>query len=103
MFSIDDVGTVSFVQRDNARKEKEDGVASVVQSTSGDSGSVEANETNLPLMAQEALKIDEPSNPMDYSSTTVSSKQTTKKKYASPIFHQCIYLSLPQAFQRCCS
>ena len=99
MFSIDDVGTVSFVQRDNARKEKESGVASVVQSTSGDSGSVEANETNLPLIAEAALKIDEPSNSTDHSSTTVSSKQTTKNKYVSSI----LYSLCPQTFQRFCA
>ena len=100
MFSIDDVGTVSLVQRDNARKERENGVASVVQSTSGDSRSVEANETNVPLIAEAASKIDETSDPTDYSSATVSSKQITKKKYVSSIFHQCVHPSLPQAFQR---
>ena len=70
---------MSFVQRDNARKEKENGIASVVQSTSGDTGSVEANEANLPLMAEAALKIHEPSNPTDNASTTVSSVNTSKQ------------------------
>ena len=86
MFSIDDIGTVSFVQRDNqdgARKEKENGVASVVQSTSGDSGGVEANEANLTLMAEATLKIDdESSHSRDDANVTSANtpKQTAKKK-----------------------
>lgn len=84
LFSIDDVGTVSLVQRDNsedgARKVKEDGVANVVQSMSGDTGSVESNETNLPLMAEEALKIDESSSPSSTIMSVTASKQTAKKK-----------------------
>ena len=86
MFCIDDVGTVSFVQhgnKDGARKENENDIASVVQSTSGDSGNVEANETNLPPVAI-ALKTNESSAPNIDSSTAVSSavacKQTAKKK-----------------------
>ena len=80
MFAIDDVGTVSIAQNNGgngARKERDNSEATVVQSTSGDTGNVEANESNLPLMAEAALKI-------DVSSPTISSsspsKQTTKKK-----------------------
>ena len=87
MFCIDDVGTVSFVQhgnKDGARKEKENDIASVVQSISGDSGNVEANVTNPPPSAAAALKTNESSTKTIDSSTAVSSavapKQTAKKK-----------------------
>ena len=71
---------------DGARKEREDGVASVVQSTSGDTSSVDAsNKTNPPQMADAAPKIDKsPSTPTVDPPSTISSagpsKQTTKKK-----------------------
>ena len=74
---------VSLVQcgnKDGARKEKENGIASVVQSMSGDTGGVEANESNLPMMAEAALKINKLSNPSTDSSPSVNtSKQKSKK------------------------
>lgn len=81
VFAIDDVGTVSITAHNNegngARKEKEYNGAIVVQSTSGDTGNIEVNESNLPLIAEAALKINEPSSTI---SSTGNSKQTTKKK-----------------------
>ena len=77
LFSIDDVGTVILAQGDGARKEKDDNRASVVQSMSGDTGNVEANESNLPLMAATALNINESSSNI---SSAGMSKLTTKKK-----------------------
>lgn len=80
LFSIDDVGTVILAQHDigdGARKEKDDNRASVVQSTSGDTGNVEANESNLPLMAAASLNINESSSNI---SSAGMSKLTTKKK-----------------------
>ena len=83
IFSIDDVGMVSLVQcgnKDGVRKEKENGIASVMQSMSGDTDGVEANETNLSMMAEAALKINELSNPSTDSPSSVStSKQKPKK------------------------
>lgn len=83
-FSIDDVGIVSICEsnKDGADKEKESDIASVVQSTSGDSGGIDANEADLPLVAEASLKIDELSNKTtaDSSASSVSaSKKNTKK------------------------
>ena len=68
--------------KDGADKEKESDIASVVQSTSGDSGGIDANEADLPLVAEASLKIDELSNKTtaDSSASSVSaSKKNTKK------------------------